>query len=78
MLPPKGLGAGGRVLAGGGAAKRWFVVKGSKNREAAEQLIHFMAGAVVGVDSYEDFDSRHRSVSNRLGASLSTARGCAA
>ena len=36
MLPPKGMGPGGRVLAGGGAAKRWFVIKGAKNREAAE------------------------------------------
>jgi multiple sugar transport system substrate-binding protein len=47
MLPPKGMGAGGRVLAGGGAAKRWFVVKGAKNREAAEQLIRYMSSADV-------------------------------
>ena len=44
MLPPKGMGAGGRILAGGGAAKRWFVIKGAKNREAAEQLIRYMCG----------------------------------
>src|SRR5215207_5915457 len=53
MLPPKGLGAGGRVLAGGGAAKRWFVVKGAKNREAAEQLIRFMNGADVQKEMFK-------------------------
>jgi len=47
MLPPKGDGPGGRVLAGGGAAKRWFVIKGAKNREAAEQLIRFMHSAEI-------------------------------
>ena len=47
MLPPKGTGPGGRSLASGGAAKRWFVIKGAKNREAAEQLIRYMHGADV-------------------------------
>ena len=47
MLPPKGMGAGGRVLAGGGAAKRWFVIKGAKNREAANQLIRYMHSAEI-------------------------------
>jgi ABC-type glycerol-3-phosphate transport system substrate-binding protein len=47
ILPPKGTGAGGRVLASGGAAKRWFVIKGAKNREAAEQLIRYMCSAEV-------------------------------
>jgi multiple sugar transport system substrate-binding protein len=53
MMPPKGLGAGGRVLAGGGAAKRWFVVKGAKNREAAEQLIRFMHGADIQKEMFK-------------------------
>ena len=47
VLPPKGMGAGGRVLAGGGAAKRWFVIKGAKNREAANQLIRYMHSAEI-------------------------------
>ncbi|MCC6178551.1 MAG: hypothetical protein IT305_24875 [Chloroflexi bacterium] len=47
MLPPKGVGPGGRSIAGGGAAKRWFVIKGAKNREAAEQLIRYMCQAAV-------------------------------
>jgi multiple sugar transport system substrate-binding protein len=47
MLPPKGTGPGGRVLASGGAAKRWFVIKGAKNREAATQLIRYMHSAEV-------------------------------
>jgi multiple sugar transport system substrate-binding protein len=47
ILPPKGTGPGGRVLASGGAAKRWFVIKGAKNREAAEQLIRYMCSAEV-------------------------------
>jgi ABC-type glycerol-3-phosphate transport system substrate-binding protein len=46
-LPPKGMGPGGRILVGGGAAKRWFVIKGAKNREAAEQLIRYMCSADV-------------------------------
>jgi multiple sugar transport system substrate-binding protein len=53
MLPPKGMGAGGRVLAGGGAAKRWFVIKGAKNREAAEQLIRYMHGADVQKEMFK-------------------------
>jgi ABC-type glycerol-3-phosphate transport system substrate-binding protein len=53
MLPPKGMGAGGRVLAGGGAAKRWFVVKGAKNREAAEQLIRYMNSAEVQKEMFK-------------------------
>jgi multiple sugar transport system substrate-binding protein len=47
MLPPKGIGPGGRVLAGGGTGKRWFVIKGAKNREAAEQLIRYMHSAEI-------------------------------
>jgi len=46
-LPPKGFGPGGKVLPNGGAVKRWFVIKGAKNREAAEQLIRYMHGADV-------------------------------
>jgi multiple sugar transport system substrate-binding protein len=47
ILPPKGTGAGARSLANGGAVKRWFVIKGSKNREAAEQLIRYMHSAEI-------------------------------
>jgi len=46
-LPPKGIGPNGRVLAGGGTGKRWFVIKGAKNREAAEQLIRYMHSADI-------------------------------
>jgi len=53
MLPPKGMGAGGRVLAGGGAAKRWFVIKGAKNREAAEQLIRYMNSAEIQKEMFK-------------------------
>jgi multiple sugar transport system substrate-binding protein len=47
ILPPNGIGPAARALAGGGAAKRWFVIKGAKNREAAEQLIRFMCSAEI-------------------------------
>jgi multiple sugar transport system substrate-binding protein len=53
MLPPKGTGPGGRVLAGGGTGKRWFVIKGAKNREAAEQLIRYMHGADVQKEMFK-------------------------
>ena len=47
ILPPKGTGPGARSIASGGAAKRWFVIKGAKNREAGEQLIRYMASAEI-------------------------------
>src|SRR6266536_5191845 len=47
ILPPRGTGPGARSIASGGAAKRWFVIKGAKNREAAEQLIRYMASAEI-------------------------------
>jgi multiple sugar transport system substrate-binding protein len=53
MLPPKGTGPGGRVLAGGGTGKRWFIMKGAKNREAAEQLIRYMHGADVQKEMFK-------------------------
>jgi ABC-type glycerol-3-phosphate transport system substrate-binding protein len=53
ILPPKGIGAGGRVLASGGAAKRWFVIKGARNREAAEQLIRYMCSADVQKEMFK-------------------------
>jgi multiple sugar transport system substrate-binding protein len=53
ILPPKGTGVGGRQLASGGAAKRWFVIKGAKNREAAEQLIRYMASAEVQKEMFK-------------------------
>jgi multiple sugar transport system substrate-binding protein len=39
---PKGLGAGARSLAGAGGAMVFFIMKGAKNRDAAEQLIKYM------------------------------------
>jgi multiple sugar transport system substrate-binding protein len=53
MLPPKGTGPGGRVLAGGGTGKRWFVIKGAKNREAAEQLIRYMHSADIQKEMFK-------------------------
>ena len=42
ILPPKGVGPAGRVVASSSTPKRWFILKGAKNREAAEQLIKYM------------------------------------
>jgi multiple sugar transport system substrate-binding protein len=42
ILPPKGTGPAGRVVASSSTPKRWFILKGAKNREAAEQLIKYM------------------------------------
>jgi multiple sugar transport system substrate-binding protein len=53
MLPPKGTGPGGRVLAGGGTGKRWFIIKGAKNREAAEQLIRYMHSAEIQKEMFK-------------------------
>ena len=41
------------MLAGGGAGKRWFVIKGAKNREAAEQLIRYMHSADVQKEMFK-------------------------
>src|SRR5262249_26136768 len=53
MLPPKGTGPGGRVLAGAGGPARWFVIKGAKNREAAEQLIRYMHSADIQKEMFK-------------------------
>ncbi|MCA1646303.1 MAG: ABC transporter substrate-binding protein [Chloroflexi bacterium] len=42
ILQPKGLGPNARSLAGGGAAMVFWIMKGSKNRDAAEQLIRYL------------------------------------
>ena len=42
MHGPKGLGPGARALMGAGGAMVFFIMKGAKNREAAEQLIRYM------------------------------------
>jgi multiple sugar transport system substrate-binding protein len=42
ILQPKGMGPNGRTLAGPGDAMSFFIMKGAKNREAAEQLITYM------------------------------------
>ena len=39
---PKGGGPAGRVIEWRGGTMNWFVMKGSKNREAAEQLIQYL------------------------------------
>ena len=39
ILQPNGLGAGARVLTGAGNPMCFFIMKGARNREAAEQLI---------------------------------------
>jgi multiple sugar transport system substrate-binding protein len=42
LLQPKGVGPGARALAGAGGAMCFFIMKGAKNRDAAEQLIRYM------------------------------------
>src|SRR4029078_12972382 len=43
LIPaPKGIGAGGRQLLSAAQSKRWFIIKGAKNREAVSQLIQYM------------------------------------
>src|ERR687885_721664 len=42
ILQPKGMGPNGRALMGPGDAMSFFIMKGAKNREAAEQLITYM------------------------------------
>jgi multiple sugar transport system substrate-binding protein len=53
IMPPKGVGAGGRQLASGSQSKRWFIIKGTKNREAAEQLILYMNSTQVRDEMYK-------------------------
>jgi ABC-type glycerol-3-phosphate transport system substrate-binding protein len=42
IIQPKGLGPGARALMGAGDEMRFFIMKGAKNRDAAEQLIRYM------------------------------------
>jgi ABC-type glycerol-3-phosphate transport system substrate-binding protein len=42
ILQPKGLGPAARNPMGAGGAMCFFIMKGAKNRDAAEQLIRFM------------------------------------
>lgn len=43
MIPrPKGVGPNARALQGAADTMNWFIMKGAKNREAAEQLIKFI------------------------------------
>src|SRR5207237_1142366 len=42
LLQPKGIGPGARSLAGAADPMCFFIMKGAKNREAAEQLIRYM------------------------------------
>jgi multiple sugar transport system substrate-binding protein len=47
ILQPKGTGPGARQLMGAGAAMNFFIMKGAKNREAAEQLIRYLTTPAV-------------------------------
>jgi multiple sugar transport system substrate-binding protein len=48
LLPqPKGLGPGARSLSGAGGNAKWFILKGAKNRQAAEELIEFMTSKEI-------------------------------
>jgi multiple sugar transport system substrate-binding protein len=51
--PPKGLGPGGRVLRNPGDPTRWYIMKGSKNREAGEQLIRYMLSPEVQLELFK-------------------------
>lgn len=42
LLQPAGTGPGARALMGAGAAMNFFIMKGAKNRDAAEQLIRYL------------------------------------
>ncbi len=42
ILQPKGMGPNGRALMGAGDSMSFFIMKGAKNRDAAEQLIRYM------------------------------------
>jgi multiple sugar transport system substrate-binding protein len=44
LIPtPTGVGSGARILAGPGGTMNFFIMKGAKNRDAAEQLIRFLS-----------------------------------
>jgi multiple sugar transport system substrate-binding protein len=43
MLVPKGVGPKAKQLLGDGGSMNFFIMKGAKNREAAEQLIKYMS-----------------------------------
>jgi multiple sugar transport system substrate-binding protein len=47
ILQPKGLGPGARALMGAGGAMCFFIMKGAKNRDAAEQLIRYMHSEAI-------------------------------
>jgi multiple sugar transport system substrate-binding protein len=47
ILQPKGLGPGARALMGAGGAMVFFIMKGAKNRDAAEQLIRYMHSEAI-------------------------------
>jgi multiple sugar transport system substrate-binding protein len=42
MLEPNGVGSGARVLMGPGGPMNLFIMKGARNRDAAEQLIRYL------------------------------------
>ena len=55
------------MLASGGAAKRWFVIKGAKNREAAEQLIRYMHSADIQKEMFKISNGYVYPASHRAG-----------
>jgi multiple sugar transport system substrate-binding protein len=44
---PKGTGPGARVLMGAGSSMNFFIMKGARNREAAEQLIRYLSTPTI-------------------------------
>jgi multiple sugar transport system substrate-binding protein len=42
LYQPNGVGTGARVLTGAGGPMNFFIMKGAKNRDAAEQVIRFL------------------------------------
>ena len=53
LRPIQGMGPGARTLAGAGDPMRWFIMKGAKNREAAEQLIKYLVTPDVQRDMWK-------------------------
>jgi ABC-type glycerol-3-phosphate transport system substrate-binding protein len=48
LLPfPTAPGAGSRITIGAGEPMAWFIPKGAKNREAAEQMIRYLVSPAV-------------------------------
>jgi multiple sugar transport system substrate-binding protein len=53
ILQPKGTGAGARALMGAGGAMNFFIMKGARNREAAEQLVRHLTTPAIYKDMFK-------------------------